>query len=195
MLPLKRLSAQPKQIALWLEAVAAGDRRAFRLLYQATAPKLYALLRRILKQEDLAEEALQDVFVRVWVKAGSYAPGRGQPLTWLASIARYRALDLLRQRSPEVGLPEDPEYRERILYDVHRPQPEREHETMQTLDAVQDCLDSLVPEQREALTAAFFEGVSYRELSARTGVPEGTLKSRVRRGLIELRQRLHQQQP
>lgn len=190
MRPLKRLSAQPKQIALWLEAVAAGDQRAFRLLYQATAPKLYALLLRILKQEDVAEEALQDVFVRIWIKAGSYTAGRGAPLSWLASIARHRALDLLRQRSPEVGLPEDPETAESVLYDRDSPQPDREQEIMQSLDAVQDGLDKLVPEQRQALVAAFFEGVSYRELAARTGVPEGTLKSRVRRGLIELRARL-----
>ena len=90
--------AESGLLAALIASTAGGDRRAFKALYDATAPKLFGIVLRIVRDRALAEDVLQDVFLRVWRNAGSYAPNAGQPLTWLASIARYRAIDVVRQR-------------------------------------------------------------------------------------------------
>src|ERR1051326_2264745 len=90
------------QLAALLQQTATGNQRAFRELYDATSAHLFALLSRMLKRQDWAEEALQDCYLKVWQKSQTYEPRKGAPLTWLLTIARYRALDLLRMRRPEV---------------------------------------------------------------------------------------------
>src|SRR5690349_10972032 len=101
--------ADPELLAHWLNATARGDRAAFRALYENTSSHLLGLLLRMLRRRDLAEEALQDCYVRIWRNAGTYAPERGAPMAWLVGIARNRALDLLRRNRPEVSLDDDPE--------------------------------------------------------------------------------------
>ena len=93
-----------------LHAVAQGREKAFQELYQLVSPQLFAVLLRILKRRDLAEEALQEALLSVWRNARSYSAEKGAPMTWLLSICRYRALDSLRRRRPEVPL--DPTYQE-----------------------------------------------------------------------------------
>ncbi|MDN5862465.1 MAG: sigma-70 family RNA polymerase sigma factor [Salinisphaera sp.] len=176
-----------EQLAAWLRDTAAGDDRAFRSLYQATAPKLYALLLRILHSQGEAEDALQDVFVSVWQNAASYKRWRGTPLTWLLTIARNRAFDLLRRRRPETGLDDLGPNSESALAGRASLQPERQNEVMQALENVQRFLKELPRDQRRALTLAYFQGMPYHELARRLGVPENTVKTWVRRGLIHLR--------
>jgi RNA polymerase sigma-70 factor, ECF subfamily len=102
--------AESGLLAALIAAVSGGDRRAFKALYDATAPKLFGVVLRIDRDRAVAEEVLQDVFLRVWQNAGSYAPDAGQPMTWLASIARYRAIDVVRQRREKpIGGGEDGE--------------------------------------------------------------------------------------
>lgn len=175
------------QLKQWLQATAAGDERAFQRLYAATSPQLYALLLRMLHNSERAQDALQDAYIKIWQKADSYVPDRGAPLTWLLSIARYRALDLLRRRRPEVAMPEDPDMAAAMLEDEVALSPSEENENLQTLDAVQTCLKTLQPKQRQSVLLAYYEGLTHQELSQRLGAPLGTIKSWIRRGLASLR--------
>lgn len=190
MRPRASLNAEPGQISAWLQAVAAGDQRAFRRLYQATAPKLMALLIRILGTEEAAEDALQDAFVKIWQKAGSFAPERGSGLTWMLTVARYQALDMMRRRRPMGSIDDASAETSAALAERAALQPENREETMQTLVRIQDYLGDLPRDQRRALMLAYFRGMPYRELAQRLRVPEATIKTWVRRGLARLRERL-----
>ncbi|MES1942650.1 putative RNA polymerase sigma factor (ECF family) protein [Salinisphaera sp. PC39] len=180
--------ASPEQLTTWLNATADGDQRAFRQLYTATSPQLYALLLRILKTEERAEDALQDAFVKIWQKAGTYSPDRGAPLTWLMSVARYRALDLLRRQRPEVGLPEDADLAAAVLVDEVSRSPAQDQETLQSLESVQTCLGTLQDEHKRSLLLAYYDGLTHQELSRKLDAPLGTVKSWIRRGLMRLRE-------
>ncbi len=180
--------AEPKQLAQWIAETAAGDQPAFQRLYKATSPHLYALLLRILKTEDKASDALQDAFVKIWQKAGTYAPERGAPITWLLSIARYRALDMLRRKRPELALPDDPDMQAMVLSDDKASGPALDNETMQSLTAIQNCMKTLQTEQRQSLLFAYYDGMTHTEISEKMDAPLGTVKSWVRRGLTRLRE-------
>lgn len=177
-----------EELTRWLAATATGNQGAFKNLYDATSPQLYALLLRILRSPDNAQDVLQDAYVKIWQKADSYAPERGAPLTWLLSIARYTALDRLRKKRPEVTLPNDPDLEARLLEDYKGQNPADENEELQTLGAVQTCLNTLQPNQRNSVLLAYYEGLTHDELSVRLGAPLGTVKSWVRRGLTRLRE-------
>lgn len=183
--------ADPELLAHWLHASARGDRRAFQALYRAASPHLFALLLRMLRRRDLAEEALQDCFVRIWQKASTYAPERGAPLTWLMSIARYRALDLIRRQRPEVSLEDDEGSALEFADDVNDngpPNPLERSMTLQSLGALDECLQTLQDAQRESVLMTYYEGYTHEELAQRMGKPLGTVKSWVRRGLQRLRE-------
>lgn len=175
------------ELVLWLNATATGDQQAFQKLYEATAAQLYALLLRILRNPDHAQDALQDAYVKVWQRADTYAPDRGAPLTWLLSIARYRALDIMRSRRSEVAMPEEANLAATLLEDTIGPGPSDVNETQQSLDAVRICLKTLSPEQRRSVLLAYYEGLTHPELARRLNAPMGTVKSWIRRGLSGLR--------
>ncbi|WP_423823119.1 sigma-70 family RNA polymerase sigma factor [Salinisphaera sp. SPP-AMP-43] len=179
--------ADRQQLAAWLQAVANGDESAFQKLYAATSPQLYALLLRMLRSPERAQDALQDAYVRIWQKADTYSPERGAPLTWLLSIARYRALDLLRRRQPEVAMPEEPDRVATLLEDEQSLSPLQENENQQSLAAVNACLKNLSDEQRDSVLLAYYEGLTHQELAERFDAPLGTVKSWIRRGLLRLR--------
>lgn len=160
-----------------LAAIALDDREAFARLYERAAPHLFGVLLRILREEALAEEALQDVFVKVWQRAGDYRPDRASARTWLFSIARHRAFDLLRRRRPEGDADAAPE----PIDDGPGP---FEWAAGQAAGAsLRDCLDRLQPDQRACIVLAYCDGYSHEELSRRIGSPLGTVKSWIRRGL------------
>ncbi len=179
----------PTQLEALLAATAAGNQQAFGELYRATSPQLFALLNRMLRRRDWAEEALQDCYLKVWQKSESYEPGKGAPLTWLLTIARYRALDLLRMRRPEVlesdGDEEGPSLLDQAA-DLTQ-DPVARAEERQGVGRLERCMEGLGGEQRDSVLLAYYEGYTHQELAARLKAPLGTVKSWVRRGLAQLR--------
>lgn len=182
----------PELLTHWLSATARGDRKAFQALYRAASPHLLSVLLRMLRRRDVAEDALQDCFVRIWQNASSYAPERGAPMTWMMSIARYRALDLIRRQRPEVSLDEETEEAPEDDNSEIERGPLSESMTQEGVDGLQECLDTLQDIQRESVLMAYYEGYTHHEMAERLGKPLGTVKSWVRRGLQRLRECLDQ---
>lgn len=182
--------ADADQLRSLLQATAQGDQRAFAELYRASSAHLFGLLQRMLQRRDWAEEALQDCFVKIWQKAETYEPEKGAPLTWLLSVARYRALDLLRMRRPEVGMPDPDDEHELPPLTLHDEgqDPLARADESEGIARMRACLKDLPGEQRDALLMAYYEGYTHQELASRLKAPLGTVKSWVRRGLARLRE-------
>jgi RNA polymerase sigma-70 factor (ECF subfamily) len=171
-----------------LHGCAQGRQPSFQKLYQLTSPQLFAILVRILKRRDLAEEALQDAFLSVWRNAASYTLQKGTPMTWLVSICRYRALDMLRSVRREVRLDPSEEADASTEFDAM----EDESQSGDFLShaearALRRCLDELSESQRNSLKLAYFDGCSHDEIAGVLRAPLGTVKSWVRRGLQALK--------
>ncbi|KQN93160.1 RNA polymerase subunit sigma [Sphingomonas sp. Leaf231] len=162
---------------------ALEDRAAFRQLYAMTSAKLFGICLRICGERQAAEDVLQDVYVQVWRRAGAFEPGRASPITWLATIARNRALDWRRAhaRAPFAGGAAMPE--------IADPATGAEQGLLDADEGarLRACLEQLEVRQRHAIRTAFYEGVTYAELALREAVPLATMKSMVRRALIRLR--------
>lgn len=188
--------ASDPQLSKLLSATAEGDKSAFADLYRLTSSHLYGLLIRMLRRRDWAEEALQDCYIRIWQKAKTFDGTKGAPLTWMMSVARYRALDLLRMKRPEVEMPEEDD-------DASLPpmsmaddgqDPLAGAVESQGLSRMHMALQQLPEEQRRAVLLAYYEGYTHRELADRMDAPLGTVKSWVRRGLGRLREVLEEGQ-
>ena len=184
--PTRRLRNEPDaaELEALLARCAAGEGAALETLYGRVATILLAALMRILKRRDLAEDALQDVFIRIWQRANQFDRIRGRPLAWLVSMARYRAIDLQRATRPAVALSE--------LSPALEPQwdagsAEDSTEALGTGALLLRCLDQIAPSQRRCLVLAYQEGLSHSEIARAVGEPLGTVKSWVRRSLLALR--------
>lgn len=164
--------------------VADGDGDAFDALYAATSGRLFAVCLSILRERAEAEEALQEVYVRIWRCAGRYVANGLSPMTWLITIARNRAIDRLRARDGRPAAAALDAAGE--LPDI-RPGPEAVAIHESEAARLRDCLDTLGDDQAAAVRAVYLEGLTYAELSRRRNVPEATLRSWMRRGLINLR--------
>ena len=166
-----------------LVATGAEDRGAFRTLYHLTSAKLFGVCLRICGDRQAAEDVLSDVYLTIWKRAGAFEPGRASPISWLATIARNRAIDWRRAagRAAPARIEDVPE----IADD------RASAEDMMLVDeraaALHGCLDQLDQRQRDAIRTAFFDGLTYAELAERDAVPLGTMKSWVRRGLLRLK--------
>jgi RNA polymerase sigma-70 factor (ECF subfamily) len=172
-----------QQLQALLDRCAAADSSALERLYELASPLLFACLTRILRRRALAEEALQDVFVSIWQRAGQFQSGRGRPMAWMMSIARYRAIDLLRhERSAPVLVPDLPERAEAV--DESKDEPAS---WMPTTGLLERCLTLLNDQQRSCLELAYVGGNSHEDIARLTGNPLGTVKSWIRRGLRSLR--------
>ncbi|ULQ47909.1 sigma-70 family RNA polymerase sigma factor [Flagellatimonas centrodinii] len=176
---------ETERLVALLRATAERDVLAFRRLYEATSSHLFGLLVRMLRQRDWAEEALQDCYLKIWNRAESYAPDKGTPLAWMMTIARYRALDLLRARREHLSLDDDSGRPEPIDLE---PGPADDAETQEQLHRLEDCLTELPDEQRRSVLLAYYEGYTHSELASQLSSPLGTVKSWVRRGLSRLRE-------
>lgn len=174
------------ELAALLFRVRNGDQAAFAQLYQRTSPTLFAVCRHLLSQRELAEEALQEVYVRIWHSAGEYNAARGSVLTWMTSIARYKAIDLHRKRARRPEAPLTEARLESIEDDLAGPM----QLSMADDDAaaLKRCLQLLSEAQQRCLNLAFFQGMTHEEMSRRLERPLGTVKSWIRRGLQELKQ-------
>lgn len=166
-----------------LVRTGAEDRDAFRTVYDLTAAKLFGICLRICGDRQAAEDVLHDVYLLIWRRAGAFEPGRSSPITWLATIARNRAIDWRRAQGsrPTAPLTEAP--------DLPDPAPLASEGLAAAGESrrLHDCLRALEERQRAAIRTAFFDGVTYAELAARQGVPLGTAKSWIRRGLAALK--------
>jgi RNA polymerase sigma-70 factor, ECF subfamily len=163
-----------------------GDRNALSELYAHISPQLFGVLLRILRRSDLAEEALQDVFVSIWRNAGSYRPERGHPVGWLVTIARYRALDIKRSRKFEVPMDDAAERAQEQLLSAE-PSPLTNALRAEDNRQLSDCLNGLGQAQQRCISLAYLDGCTHEEIAARIGSPLGTVKSWVRRGLQALK--------
>ena len=179
-------TADPERLTQLLAAISGGDQRAFAQLYESCSAHLFGLLLRILQRRDWAEEALQDCFLKIWQKSETYEPARGAPLTWLSTIARYRALDLLRMKRPEVEMPEEGEEPPMTLADPGQDPVDGAIEG-EGIGKLRDCMRGLQDEQRRSVLLAYYEGYTHQELARAMKAPLGTVKSWVRRGLSRLR--------
>jgi RNA polymerase sigma-70 factor (ECF subfamily) len=176
--------APASEIESLIARCAEGDRQALEKLYRLTSARLFGVLMRILRRRDLAEDALQDVYVRVWQRARQFDGYRGRALAWLISIARYRAIDHV--RSNRVLLPIDgPDGEPQVELVAEAP---AEPESDRTRAALERCLGLLNDAQRRCVELAFVGGLSHDEIATTVGSPLGTIKSWVRRGLLSLRE-------
>lgn len=183
------------RLPFWLNRTANGDAAAFEALYAATSPQLFTIALRLIRDQRLAEDVLQDAFVQVWHRAGDYHAARGSVFTWMSTLVRYRAIDMLRKQetsgaamtsnidveSLDAGalfqgiagnMGEDP--LEAALRDDHG-------------KWLHTCLERLSELQCKCLALAYFHGFSHSELAESLAQPLGTIKSRVRRGLGRLK--------
>lgn len=174
----------PGRLAGLLARSARGDQAAFASLYDATAPRVLGLVLRVLRDPAQAEEVTQEVFLEVWRTASRFDHGRGSALSWLLTMAHRRAVD--RVRSAEAASRNETTY--------HRQNPAVEHdETAEAAEAslearrVRGALDALTDVQREALELAYFGGYTHTEVAAMLDLPVGTAKTRIRDGLIRMR--------
>lgn len=179
-------AANRTRLVAALARTAGGDRFALREVYDLTAGKLFAICLRICRDRDAAEDILQDVYVKIWNRAGRFDATRASPITWLAAIARNTAIDWVRAN----GDNDD----QRSGFEWHVERTSFEVGAFETIEATQDrmrlerCLEQLGPQQGGAIRAAFLDGFTHSELAKRLSVPLGTMKSMVRRGLLHLRE-------
>lgn len=171
-------------VGVALERVRAGDERAFAAVYDALAPAVYGVARRVLRDTALAEEVAQEVFLEIWQRSAEYEAGRATLRGWAVMIARRRAIDRVRQ---EEALKNRQLRTANSLTACASVGPD---ERMVDLDEgvqARRAMAVLSPAQRGALELAFFDGFTYPEIAVQLGVPLGTVKTRIRDGLITLR--------
>jgi RNA polymerase sigma-70 factor (ECF subfamily) len=168
-----------------LAQVALGSRDAFDALYRGTANRLFGICLRVLAERSEAEDALQEVFTTVWRKAAQFDATKASATTWLAMIARNKAIDRLRsiparQARASVELAED-------LEDPGASPPQQAQAATDRAQ-LENCLERLEPRRRSLIRAAFFDGLTYEELATKIETPLGTIKSWIRRSLMQLRE-------
>jgi len=180
------LEAEQKQRDLEIvERIARREPEAFTVFYDSHAPMVFGFLCRLLTERTEAEDALQETFWQVWRQAGSYDSSRGSPQAWLIQIARSRGLDRLRQvrlRAKRDAGPIDDLYKQLSAQD------RTDAKTMEQdrQQAVRRALNGLPSEQREVVTLAYFNGCTHQEIAARLRTPLGTIKTRIRLGMMKL---------
>jgi RNA polymerase sigma-70 factor, ECF subfamily len=166
-----------------LSRCARRDGAALERLYRLVSPTLFACLVRMLQRRALAEEALQDVFITIWQRAGQYRAERGRPMAWLVSIARYRAIDLLRHErlapQPVADLPPAAAPVDEVG--------EKASDPLVGSGLLERCLALLTQQQRHCLELAFVGGNSHADIARLVGSPLGTIKSWIRRALQSLK--------
>jgi RNA polymerase sigma-70 factor (ECF subfamily) len=172
------INAMPSDTAL-IAAIRAGDQGAMATLYDRYSSIVYAVALRVLQDTGAAEDVLQDIFMQLWRNPGAFNASRGNMAAWLAVIARHRAIDGLRRRKPENDI-------EEIVVSVEQDLAS-DADRSRAMDKVRGALQTMPEPQRSALELAYFEGLTHVEIAAKTGEPLGTIKTRIRTGLLTLR--------
>ncbi|GAA2661652.1 ECF RNA polymerase sigma factor SigK [Paractinoplanes durhamensis] len=167
-----------------LSAVARGDEQAFGKLYDLVAPRVYGLIRRVLRDPAQAEEVAQEVLVEVWRTAARFDPARGSATAWICTIAHRRAVDRVRA---EQAAADRLEFVGRAAVDIPYDAVADEVSGRLERQQVRRCLSGLTELQRQAVTLAYYQGHTYPQVAALLGAPLPTVKTRMRDGLIRLR--------
>ena len=173
-------SATEAQVAAALTRCAAGDRTALRVIYDAEAARMVGVARRMLRRQDLAEEAVQNAFMRVWRAAGTFDPNKGAARSWLYAILRNCALSILRDENRFTS--------DEDAADQAAPMTENALACLPEASALRRCLERLEPARRAVVVLSYVHGLSHGELAGKLGVPLGTVKSWARRSLISLQE-------
>ena len=175
------------EIAELIGRVVLKDRAAFDRLYTLASPKLFGVCVRYLSNRSDAEDAMQDIFVKIWNKADRYRPGDASAMGWLCAIARNHCIDRIRARR----LPAKPID---AAFDLatHDPSPEKNAMNAGDQRRINSCMGELDPDKAVAIRAAYVEGYSYAELSSKYDVPLNTMRTWLRRSLQKLRKCLEQ---
>lgn len=160
-----------------VSAIGSGDQAAMSKLYDRYSGIVYAVALRVLGDTAIAEDILQDVFLKLWRSPWAFDPRRGSLAGWLAVMSRNRSIDVMRKRRPETEITDS----------VAAPDMSGEAERGIVLGKIQNVLGGMPPPQRSALEMSFFEGLTHSEIADKTGEPLGTIKTRIRSGLIALR--------
>ncbi|MDQ1847974.1 sigma-70 family RNA polymerase sigma factor [Gemmobacter fulvus] len=170
-------------VADLLKRIAAQDRAAFRALYASTSAKLMGVLLRMLRQRSEAEDALQEVYTRIWLRAARFDPAKGRGMTWVIAVARHLAIDRLRAR------PEEHQSSDDALEFVADQTPRAESRLVALGEAkrIVECFGTLDAARAAAVRGAYLDGLSYADLSLRHDVPLNTMRTWLRRGLQALR--------
>ena len=188
-------SDRSRELAQLLARAGLGDRAAFATLYERTSAHLFAVVLRINRDRAQAEDILQEVYVNVWRSAQSFDAAQSQPLTWLTSVARNRAIDSLRraQSQPQIQAAHRTGGDDAEDVDVYDQVPDDSAGPLELLSRASDaraltqCMDGLSAPQRQSVALAFFDGLSHAEVADRLRQPLGTVKSWVRRALMTLK--------
>ena len=191
-LPLRVATVSDDADRAVLGRVADGELRALDELYERYKTMAYSIAYRITNDATLAEDVVQDAFLGAWRNAARYIEGRGSVKTWLLSIVHHRAIDAVRRRRPTTELPE----REAVPPpELRLPDVWAEVAAKMDAETVREALGSLSDVQREAIELAYFGGLTQLEIADRTGTPLGTVKSRMRLGLLAMRRTLGGESP
>ena len=172
-----------QEIEFLIDKVASGDRDAFASLYQFTSAKLFGTVLRILKSEAETEEAVQEIYVKIWRSADRYRAGGTSPMTWLITIARNHAIDRLRARRATYGGIDEAE----AIPDT-QPGPEALAMAASDRSRIVECFERLPLDRADAVRRAYLEGETYAELAARFEVPLNTMRTWLRRSLQKLKE-------
>ncbi|MEM7222118.1 MAG: sigma-70 family RNA polymerase sigma factor [Pseudomonadota bacterium] len=168
-----------------LAEAALGDRQAFARIYQLSANRLLPIALRIVGRREAAEDVLQEAYLAIWRRAAQYSPERGQPLAWMSVIVRHRAIDYLRRHAKGPHSPlEWNEATEAEAGPLLGAEALPEHLSA----SVRACLGRLKTEQQKAICLAFYYGMTHEELALQLAAPLGTVKSWVRRGLLQMKE-------
>ena len=160
-------------------AIRSGDQGAMADLYDRYSSIVYAVALRVLQDTGAAEDVLQDIFMQLWRNPGAFDSSRGNMAAWLAVITRNRAIDSLRRRRPENDIAD-------VVVSVE-PDLASDAERSRAMEKVRSALEAMSKDQRSALEMAYFEGLTHSEIAEKTGEPLGTIKTRIRAGLMSLR--------
>jgi RNA polymerase sigma-70 factor (ECF subfamily) len=171
-----------------LKRIGAGDRHSFEQLYERFSGVLFSTAYRVLNNQEAAEDVLQDVFVQIWDKAPLYDPLRGKPLTWAVTLTRNKSIDRLRSTQRRNRLQDDVEKESQTFEQFDDKSSVDAVDAMEKGAMVRGAIKKLSKDQREAIELAFFSGLTQTEIAERLGEPLGTIKARIRRGMMKLRE-------
>jgi RNA polymerase sigma-70 factor (ECF subfamily) len=162
-----------------VSAIRSGDENAMAMLYDRYSPIVYSVALRVLGDTGAAEDVLQEVFMQLWRNPGGFDSSRGNLAAWLAVISRNRAIDAVRKRRPDTDIAD-------VIVSVE-PDLAGDAERARAMEKVRGALGAMPSAQRSALEMAYFEGLTHTEIAAKTSEPLGTIKTRIRAGLLALR--------